>query len=276
MQINNSIEAQYRNFMADLDYEYLNLYKSFNNEKLASILATIHALMIKSMKRMNERLPTESLTAHFWADDSRVLLKAIDGALSLRRGLKNSEFAFDIDNYYERIIKQCSDFLVSSGGSIIPVNMEKINLYYTIPIFVPSKSISIKTLEGHKNYKLTLLGEGSYAHVYKFLDTFYNKSFILKRAKNSLNEKELIRFEKEFNIMSELKSPYIIEVFSYSKEKNEYIMEYMDTTLYDYINKHNQTLTKEYRRSIGIQILKAFSYINSKKILHRDICRRVS
>ena len=40
-------------------------------------------------------------------------------------------------------------------------------------------------------------------------------------------------------MMKKLKSPYIVEVFKYGEKKNEYIMEYMDYTLDDYINQNN-------------------------------------
>ena len=71
--------------------------------------------------------------------------------------------------------------------------------------------------------------------------------------------------------MKELNSPYIVEVYKYDGEKNEYYMELMDISLYEFINKNNNKLTTIERKKIGIQILKAFNYIHSKRLLHRDI-----
>lgn len=48
-------------------------------------------------------------------------------------------------------------------------------------------------------------------------------------------------------------------------------MEYMDFTLKKYIDSHNQTITSVERKCICNQILEAFTYIHSKRILHRDI-----
>ena len=48
-------------------------------------------------------------------------------------------------------------------------------------------------------------------------------------------------------------------------------MEYMDLTLYKYINQNNSKLTIKKRKGICRQILKAFKYIHSKGIFHRDI-----
>lgn len=121
------------------------------------------------------------------------------------------------------------------------------------------------------NSPLKNIGEGSYARVFKYFDKFYNKDFVIKRAKGDLNEKELIRFKKEYETMSVLNSPYIVNVYNYNDNKNEYIMEYMDCTLGKYISKNNDKLTFNQRKNIGIQILKAFEYISSKSLLHRDI-----
>ena len=45
----------------------------------------------------------------------------------------------------------------------------------------------------------------------------------------------------------------------------------MDSTLQKYIENNNSTLTRENRKSIINQILRAFEYIHSKDLLHRDI-----
>jgi serine/threonine protein kinase len=71
--------------------------------------------------------------------------------------------------------------------------------------------------------------------------------------------------------MKELKSPYVIEVYCYDVEKNEYIMEYADKTLYDFIQKNNSTLNLQERLALANQVLRGFEYINSKGYLHRDI-----
>ncbi len=48
-------------------------------------------------------------------------------------------------------------------------------------------------------------------------------------------------------------------------------MEYMDYTLYDYIQKNNSKLSNSQRKMISSQVIKAFGYIYSKGLLHRDI-----
>ena len=71
--------------------------------------------------------------------------------------------------------------------------------------------------------------------------------------------------------MKEFNSPYILEVYRYDESKNEYYAEYMDDTLYDFINKNNNKILLNTRINLALQIFKAFEYIHSKEYLHRDI-----
>ena len=271
MNIENSIEVNYRKLTDedDLSNEFEDLYVSIRNEKLRVLFSILHARLVESFNMMNERLPTHSISAHFWADPSRSLIKTIEIIYSLEGSLENSSMAFAIDEYYQKILNHCNDFLSRSGGSAIPANTDKIELYYTIPIFHKKNSVIIENQKNVSNLKI--IGEGSYAHVFKYYDKFYKKTFAIKRAKKNINEKEIERFKREYNEMNNLNSPYILDVFSYNEEKREYIMEFMDTSLYKYIVKNNTNLTFQEKKKIGFQIIKAFSYIHSKNILHRDI-----
>ena len=273
MNIENYIESQYRELLScsQINAEYSDLYKSFRNQKLREILMTLHHDLVGLFRTMNERLPTGEHEAHFWAEPSRDLIKRIEIIFSLVSSLKETPLAFQIDPYYLDLLTRCRDFLSSSGGSSLPPNMAKVELYYTLPIFLPLSSITISHKQHDFTFDLKLIGSGSYANVYKYKDTFYNRPFILKRAKKELTDKEVARFKREFDVMNELSSPYILEVYCYNPDKNEYIMEYMDYTLDGYIAAHNSTLTIIQRKGIAQQILRAFDYLHSKGHLHRDI-----
>ena len=273
MNIENYIESQYRELLAcsQINAEYSDLYKSFSNHKLREILTTLHHDLTDLFRKMNERLPTGEYGSHFWAEPSRDLIKRIEIIFGLVSTLKETPLAFQIDAYYLDLLTRCRDFLSSSGGSTLPANMEKVKLYYTIPIFKPLSSITISHEQRDFTFDLKLIGSGSYANVYKYKDTFYNRPFILKRAKKELTDKEIARFKREFDVMHTLSSPYILEVYCYNSDKNEYIMEYMDYTLDEYISTHNSTLTIMQRKGIVQQILRAFDYLHSKGHLHRDI-----
>ena len=273
MNIENYIESQYRELLScsQINAEYSDLYKSFRNQKLREILMTLHHDLVGLFRTMNERLPTGEHEAHFWAEPSRDLIKRIEIIFSLVSSLKATPLAFQIDPYYLDLLTRCRDFLSSSGGSSLPPNMAKVELYYTLPIFLPLSSITISHKQQDFTFDLKLIGNGSYANVYKYKDTFYNRPFILKRAKKELTDKEIARFKREFDVMNDLSSPYILEVYCYNPDKNEYIMEYMDYTLDGYIAAHNSTLTIIQRKGIAQQILRAFDYLHSKGHLHRDI-----
>lgn len=271
MNIENYIESQYRLLNSDINYEYIDLYKGVGHGKLREIFSTLHMKLITGFKTMNDRLPTKDYENHFWADPSRDLISTIEIVEGLMRGLANTKLAFELDEYYQSIVDKCNTFLSRSGGSTIPRDMDKIDLYYILPIFISKSTITITNPTESKTFDLRLIGEGSYAHVFKYKDDYYDKYFVLKRAKKDLSQKELARFKREFEEMKNLNSPYIVDVYSYNDKANEYIMEFMDLSLHDYIAKYNTKLDYMRRKNIAFQILKAFSYIHSRKLLHRDI-----
>ncbi|TLD83269.1 protein kinase family protein [Helicobacter sp. MIT 11-5569] len=267
----NAIVSAEKELGERLNNEYKNLYKNINNNRLQIIFSTLHADIISCFKAMNNRLPaTKTSNRHYWAQNSRILKKAIEVSQRLEKQLKDSSYCFKIESNYLGLFNECLKFLEDSGGSEIPIGMEKIEVYYEIPIFqlgIVTETPSNPTI----SVSLKLIGEGSYAKVFKYKDNFYNTNFVLKRAKNELDKKELERFRLEFNTMKQLKSPYILEVYSFDEQKNEYIMEYIDITLKKYIDENNSKLTYEDRKNIGLQIIKAFEYIFNQNLLHRDI-----
>lgn len=272
MNVDNYVEMQYRELQArGLSNEFEDLYQGVEHKKLRDILSTLHYELTSLFRTMNERLPTTDYEAHFWADPSRDLIFIIEMAIGLFNAVKDTKYAFEIDSYYDDIIRKCRDFLCSSGGSTLPKNMAKIELYYVQPIFKISASIVVDNVNASCSYEMKQIGEGSYANVYRYKDAFYNHYFVVKRAKKDLSDKELERFKREFEEMNEFSSPYILDVYRYNADKNEYIMEYMDFTLDSYIEKNNDKLTIAQRKSLLLQVLRAFEYIHSKQRLHRDI-----
>lgn len=266
----------YENYLAELKKdmqltdEFAEFYTPFERKDIILILSTLHSYLINLFKCMNGRLPTKDYTAHFWADPSRELIDTIDKIETLQRRLKNSEYSFQIEEYNQSIINKCNEFLSSSGGSTIPEYMEKIELYYAVPIFIKTNTVSIEHPNNKSVSNLIQIGEGSYALTYKYHDNFYDRDFVIKRAKKDLSGKELKRFKQEFEIMKGLKSPYIVEVYSY-KDNNSYIMEYMDYTLDKFLKLNNDKISSGVRKSIILQLLKACKYLHEKGYLHRDL-----
>lgn len=120
--------------------------------------------------------------------------------------------------------------------------------------------------------ELKTIGSGSYATVSKYYDKRYDRWFAVKKAKKGLNDKELIRFRREFDDMKSLNSPYVVEVYTYDENKNQYVMELMSESIDQYISENNTVLTRPQRINLIIQTIKALEYIHSKGYFHRDIC----
>ena len=152
MNIENSIEVHYRKLSDTLSNEYEDLYDSVDNSRLKTLFSTLHAQLVNLFDTMNDRLPTlDGTTAHFWAEPSRELIETIGIIEALQRSLKNSQFAFTLDEYYGQTVSECKDFLSRSGGSTIPSNIPKIELYYKIPIFLSRNSIVIDNQKSVSN-----------------------------------------------------------------------------------------------------------------------------
>ena len=273
LNIDNILETSIRELSSHsiTSLEYEGLYSDISNERLRTIFSWLHGGYINLFRLLNERLPTDEYGAHFWADPSRELIFLIRITISLQSSLRKTELSFAIDDYYDALIKQCRDFLSNSGGSTIPPHMDKVALCYVQPIFRLTESIAINSESHTYVANLKPIGEGSYANVFRYTDSFYQKDFVLKRAKSDLNEKELQRFRREYEEMHSLRSPYVVEVYSYNEAKHEYIMELMDCSLEKYISINNQSMTLQERRNIIMQLLRAYGYLHTKNIYHRDI-----
>ncbi|MFC1255952.1 protein kinase family protein [Staphylococcus xylosus] len=249
---------------------FCELYENVNPEELRIVFSSIHFKYIELYKLMNTILPTDTSEGHFWAEESRELMELNEICLSLLKTLKDSNTGYQMDSYYLETINDTKSFLAKYGGSTIPIGMKKIELYYTIPIFKFTQNIN----KGN-NYidtsTIKLIGEGSYAKVLKYKDKFYDKYFAIKRANKNLNQTELKRFYNEFEIMKRINSPYIVEVYKFFEENNEYIMEYLDYSLYDYIKNNNNTINIAERKILGLQFLKAMEHVHNLNLFHRDL-----
>ena len=265
----NKYNELVNNFGDEYKYNYQELYNAVTNEKLRDIFSLLHYEFNKLFGEMNARI--QKNYRYYKAEDSRNLIKIIDITLNLLNRLKETDLVFEIDDDYYKYILKCKDFLQQYNGSDISPDMQPIELYETIPIFTMGKMIKITNVKTVFNAQKILLGAGSYAIVHKFTDPFYNITFAEKKLKSNCSDKEVARFKQEYDYMKQLSSPYILEVYIYDDKTNAYIMEYVDSTLKDYINNNNQNLSFQDRYLLVLQVLKAINYLHSKNILHRDI-----
>ena len=260
--------------------DYYGMYSFVPNENLRIILAAFHTNLNKWITVMNSDIRTVYdedgnliyTGGYFHAQDSRDYLALIEKIDALRSKLKSSEYEFRLCNdKYDDFIRRTRRFVVKSGGSTIPEGFETVELEELNPVFELRASVAIISENKQIYANMKSVGEGSYARVFSYIDPTYNIPIILKRALPSLDNKEIKRFKQEFQILKSLHSPYIVEAYTYNESKNEYTMEYMDETLYDYILRNNTLLSLKDRKGIIAQICKGLEYIHNRGILHRDI-----
>lgn len=261
------LNIKLKDYSEDSIDKYIEFYEDIQEEPLKKIFSIFHYEINWLLVYLNRRLNN----GHYTADESRRLIYWIDEVESLQTKLKKSSYNFEVIPYYREVFSQCKSFLQMSGGSPIPENLKKIDICEMGPILELKSVIKIERNNLNIISTCKLVGGGSYANVYKYKDQFYNKYFAVKRAKKNLTSKEYERFVREYEEMKKLNSPYVIEVYNFDDIKKQYIMEYADSTLEEYIDTQNNKLTYEERFNLINQVFKAFSYINSKGVLHRDI-----
>lgn len=209
-------------------------------------------------------------THHYWADPSRELLALIDEIEADLYDLKRAGIDVTFDSTYQEALERCRPWLSPSGGSAVPEDFQQIKVIKFEQVFTRDAD-SVRVVSQPENVKLTMIGEGSYAHVYSYVDPGYGIKFAVKRAKRGIPERDLDRFKREFEVMKRLSFPYVVQVFSYDKDRNEYRMEFCEETLRDYVTKRNSKLKFPTRKRIALQFLYGLNYLHSEGYLHRDI-----
>jgi len=268
MNLELLLDDKYEGCKSEKPSKKIDLYKDVENDKLKYIFAQIHENFNRLFDEMFDRINSKNL--HFLAGQSRDLIWWIKFYKELEYNLRNSIYAFELNEDYKKLIEDSLVFLVNSGGSSITEDFKIITILNYNPIFKLKSTITIPN--NPNTYTKKLIGEGSYARVFKYKDEFYDKNVVIKRAKiNELDSKEMERFRKEFITMKNLNSPYVVDVYRYDEEKHEYYMECADFTLKKYIQENSNKISNVQRRKIALQIFRGLEYIHSKKYLHRDL-----
>ncbi|MFS0985217.1 protein kinase family protein [Enterococcus durans] len=244
------------------------LYESVEDNRLRFCFAVFQNQFNALFSFLNEKAKSNN---HFNADPSRDLIILIDKYEEFEHALSRTDYAFKMIDNYVNTIRFIQPHLSNSGGSTIPEDYQLLNIVKYEPIIYFEKRIEIVKEISSLYSSLKLVNSGSYAMVYKFKDTFYNQTFALKRARKELTSTELIRFNKEFENMKNMDSLYVLKVYSYNDDVNEFIMEYVQQTLQEYIDSNNTKLQLFERKRLVTQLFNAFKYIHSKGIFHRDI-----
>lgn len=231
------------------------------------MFAVLHEALNGHFEAINGRADT---TKHYWAIPSRDFIELINDLKEDLYALKRGGVDIRLVAGYQRAVERCKPWLSPSGGSAVPDNFEHVKIVKYERVFSET-STSITLKEQPSSVELKMVGGGSYANVYAYVDPNYGIKFAVKRAKRGLDERDLARFRQEFDVMKALSFPYIVEVYQFDPVSNEYRMEFCDETLRDYISKRNGNLSFSTRKRVALQFLYGISYIHSEGYLHRDV-----
>lgn len=229
--------------------------------------AVLHEELNGHFEAINGRAKT---TRHYWATPSRDFIELINDLKEDLYALKRGGVEAKLFDSYQQAIERCQPWLSPSGGSAVPENFEPVAIIKYEQVFSETSS-SVNLKKQQSPVDLKMIGGGSYANVFAYVDPDYGIKFAVKRAKRGLDERDLQRFRQEFDVMKRLSFPYIVEVYKFDENRNEYRMEFCDETLRDYISNRNSNLHFSTRKRVALQFLYGISYIHSQKLFHRDI-----
>jgi eukaryotic-like serine/threonine-protein kinase len=267
---------RYRNGLIDQDY--LDLYVTPSpiaiHNPLELAFASIHERLDSEFDFMNQKARSGSLYSaggHFNAENSRTLLQLIGEIAELRVALEKVGKSLTMAPEYERVLDGAKEWLVDSGGSPIPEGFTPVQVERYDAVF--GLADAALELADRSQVSLTVVGEGSYAIVHKFVDPNYEITFARKKLKRNANERDVERFRREYEIMKRLDFPYILKVYRYDEVENAYTMEFCESTLEEYIKRRNNKRQFDFsvRRRIALQFLYGLNYLHLKGICHRDL-----
>lgn len=274
MILNQSIDAALTVAIADIKekysesetHKYDSLYEDFR--PIDEVLSLFHDLLNKHFVSINQQSKGNH---YYWAEPSRELITLRDDIHEFLGFLRKSSHAVELKKGYALALDVSEDWLSWSSGSTIPDDYAPVSIERYTPIFEKTGDTSISLKNSSTRVDLRSRGSGSFADVYSYKDPNYGIKFALKRGKKTLDERERERFKREFDLMKQIKSPYVLRVYKYDEKTLSYTMEYCDYTLHDYILDYKgNNLEFGYRKRIAQQFLYGVIAIHAHRIWHRD------
>jgi tRNA A-37 threonylcarbamoyl transferase component Bud32 len=244
---------------------YASLYEEAD-DRLRPAFAYFHEQLNSLLGFMNNK---KLAGGHYNADPSRELIALTREIGQLRSSLKRAGVVVNFSTSYESTLSECGKFLSMTQGSTIPEDFSPIELEEFDPIFFVDGYAS--HVKDTRSFETTMIGEGSYALVYKYRDTDYRMDVAVKAAKKSLASTELQRFRAEFELLARLNYPFVLTVYSYDESSHRYTMEYCNENLKQYMERVNSQIPFWARKRLARQFLGAVNYLAEQQILHRDL-----
>lgn len=135
IEVQNTIIAMKKELSNEINHDYEKLY-DVDNKELMCVLSTLHNKLISNFEILNGYLPTVNEKKYLHADVSRKIIEIVEQIIRFKNKLVGTQYEFSIDEYCDKILKLCDSFLQKYRGSTIPENIKKIDIYYSIPIFI--------------------------------------------------------------------------------------------------------------------------------------------
>jgi len=200
------IELLLKDFLiSHSDYQnnlvYLEIYNDYD-EIFQKVFSYFHEKMNNLFEFMNTK---STVNNHYNADSSRELLIVINELREIKKGLQNTDYDFEINNFYVEQIKYVYNFLTNSGGSPIPEDYKKFDIIKYEHIFnLKNENIIIKDFDRSVNVQASFkvdaitikINEDILDHVKTLLETghYFNaveESYKIVRVKlKSITGKE--------------------------------------------------------------------------------------
>jgi len=180
---------------------FARLYE--DDPEFGHMFSVLHQRLNDHFNEINGRAET---TRHYWADNSRALLDFMRELDEDLYELKRAGVDATLAEHYREALERCKPWLSRSGGSTVPADFTRIEVIKYEPVL--SRTLSaIKLAKRPETLKLDMVGEGSYAIVYSYVDPDYGVKFAVKRAKRGIASNDLQRFRREFEVMKGAELP---------------------------------------------------------------------
>ena len=117
------------------------------------------------------------------------------------------------------------------------------------------------------------LASGSFGTVYKGTHLYMDVA-IKKLKQKNFDNNSLTEFNREVNVMVNLRSLYLVQLYGACFESPNYaiVMEYMaGGTLFNLLHDQNTILEWDIRYRYGLDIAKGMAYLHSRNIAHCDL-----